>query len=121
VATLITSFDVWASNLPRLEVYGSEGSLSLPDPNTFAGPVRVRTANAKEWVEVPLTHGFTENNRGLGVADMAQAIRDGRPHRANGEMAYHVLDLMQAFEAASQSGRHVEIESRCERPAALQD
>jgi predicted dehydrogenase len=121
VATLITSFDVWASNLPRLEVYGSEGSLSLPDPNTFAGPVRVRTANAKEWVEVPLTHGFTENSRGLGVADMAQAIRDGRPHRANGEMAYHVLDLMQAFEAASQSGRHVEIESRCERPAALQD
>jgi predicted dehydrogenase len=119
VATLITSFDVWAANLPRLEVYGSEGSLSLPDPNTFAGPVRLRKASSKEWVELPLTHGFTENSRGLGVADMAQAIQENRPHRSNGALAYHVLDLMQAFEEASQSGRHLEIESQCERPSAL--
>jgi hypothetical protein len=68
---------------------------------------------------VPLTHGHTENSRGLGVRDMVTAIHGNRPHRANGEMAFHVLDLMQAFEEASTSGQHIEIQSRCERPAAL--
>ena len=55
----------------------------------------------KEWRDVPLTHGYAENSRGLGVADMARAIREGRPHRASGELAYHVLDVMAAFEEAS--------------------
>ena len=119
VATIITSFDVWAANLPRIEIYGSEGSLSVPDPNTFNGPVRLRLANDREWRDVPLTHGFAENSRGLGVADMARAIRENRPHRANGDMAFHVLDLMQSFEEASQSGRHIEIQTRCERPKPL--
>ena len=120
VATVITSFDVWAANLPYIEIYGSEGSLSLPDPNTFRGPVRVKLAKDEEWRDVPLTYGHTENSRGLGVMDMAAAIRENRPHRANGEMAFHVLDLMQSFEEASKSGHHIEIQSRCERPAALQ-
>jgi predicted dehydrogenase len=111
VATIITSFDVWAANLPRIEIYGSEGSLSVPDPNTFGGPVRIRLAKDKEWRDVPLTHGHTENSRGLGVADMASAIRAGRPHRASGELAYHMLDVMAAFEEASTAGRHVAITS----------
>ena len=67
VATMIISFDVWAHNLPRIEIYGSEGSLSVPDPNTFGGPVRIRLAGDAEWREVPLTHPYTENSRGLGV------------------------------------------------------
>ncbi|HEU0291671.1 MAG TPA: Gfo/Idh/MocA family oxidoreductase [Anaerolineales bacterium] len=119
VATVITSFDVWAANLPRLEIYGAEGSLSLPDPNTFGGPVRVKSAKDEEWQEAPLMNGRTEESRGLGVRDMAAAIREGRSHRASAEMAYHVLDLMQSFEEASTSGQHIEIQSRCERPVAL--
>jgi predicted dehydrogenase len=119
VATVITSFDVWASNLPRIEIYGSEGSLSLPDPNTFGGPVRVKSVQDQEWRDVPLLPGRTENSRGLGVSDMAAAIQQDRPHRANGEMGFHVLDLMQSFEEASASGQHIQIQSRCERPAAL--
>jgi predicted dehydrogenase len=119
VVTLITSFDVWASNLPRIEIYGSEGSLSFPDPNTFGGPVQVKSAQDEEWQDVPLTHGHTEESRGLGVSDMTAAIRENRPHRANGEMAFHVLDLMQSFEEASISGKHIEIQSRCERPEAF--
>ena len=119
VATVITSFDVWAANLPRVEIYGSEGSLSLPDPNTFGGPVRLRSAQAEEWQELPLLAGRAEESRGLGVRDMAAAIREDRPHRASGEMAFHVLDLMQSFEEASTSGQHIDIRSRCERPAAL--
>jgi len=119
VATVIMSFDVWAANLPYIEVYGSEGSLSLPDPNTFGGSVLLKSAKDEEWRDVPLTHGHTENSRGLGVSDMVAAIRENRPHRANGEMAFHVLDLMQSFEEASVSGQHIEIQSLCERPAAL--
>ena len=68
---------------------------------------------------MPLTHGYTENSRGIGVADMASAIRAGRPHRASGELAYHVLDVMAAFEDASTAGQHVAITSGPPRVAAL--
>jgi predicted dehydrogenase len=118
IATLTTSFDVWHSQLPRIEIYGTEGSLSVPDPNHFGGPVYLRRATAKEWSEVPLSHS-AEVGRGIGVADMAYALAHGRPHRANGDMAYHVLDLMQSFDEASQQGQHLEIQSRCEQPAPL--
>ena len=119
IATLVTSFDVWASQVPRMEIYGSEGSLSLPDPNTFGGPVQVRKAGKSEWEEMPLQYGNTGNSRGIGVADMAQAMRQDSRHRANGEMAYHVLDIMHAFHEASDQGRHVELTSTCERPQPL--
>jgi predicted dehydrogenase len=119
VATLVTSFDVWASNVPRMEIYGSEGTLSLPDPNTFGGPVRLRRAGDEEWQEVPLKYGHTGNERGMGVADMATAMRTGEAHRANGELAYHVLDIMHAFHDASEQGRHIELNSTCERPEPL--
>ena len=119
VATVITSFDIWAAQLPRIEVYGTEGSLSVPDPNRFGGPVFVRRSTAKEWSEVPLTHGYVENSRGVGVADMAYALRSGRPHRANGEVAFHVVDIMQAFHDSSREGRHVELTSTCSKPAPL--
>ena len=119
VGTIVTSFDVWAAQVPRIEIYGTEGSLSVPDPNVFGGPVFVRRAGASDWSEVPLTHGYTQNSRGIGVADMAYALRSGRPHRANGTMAYHVLDIMHAFHDASREGKHVELSSTCTRPAAL--
>lgn len=119
VATIVTSFDVWAAQLPRIEVYGTQGSMSVPDPNGFGGPVKVRLASDTEWRQVPLTHGYAENSRGIGVADMAYALRSGRQHRANGNLAYHVLDIMHAFLDASDQGRHIELESTCERPAAL--
>jgi predicted dehydrogenase len=119
VATILTSFDVWGAQLPRIEIYGVEGSLSVPDPNGFGGPVSILRANSREWKEVPLTHGYTDQSRSIGVADMAKAIKTGRPHRANGEMAYHVLDLMHAFHDASNKGRHIELQSTCIRPAPL--
>lgn len=118
IGTIIMSFDVWSHNLPRLEIYGSEGSMSVPDPNHFGGPVLVRRAGEKEWQEVPLTHS-DQVGRGIGVADMAYALVYGRPLRASGDLAHHLLDVMQAFDEASQSGRHVEITSTCTRPAPL--
>ena len=118
VGTIITSFDVWSANLPRIEIYGTEGSLSVPDPNIFGGTVMVRRGAAQAWSEIPLTHS-AEISRGTGVADMAYGLVYGRPQRANGDLAYHVLEVMCAFEESSRSGKHVEIQSTCPRPAAL--
>lgn len=117
--TLITSFDVWHHTLPHIEVYGTEGSLQVPDPNTFGGPVRLRRKGDTEWREMPLTHTYTENTRGIGVADMASAIINGRPHRANGDMTLHVLDILHGILEASEDGKHIHLTTTCDRPAAL--
>jgi predicted dehydrogenase len=119
VATMIMSFDVWSANLPRIEIYGSEGSLSVPDPNFFAGPIHLWRHDAREWREMPLASEFVENWRGLGLADMAQALHHGRSHRASGDLAYHVLDIMHAIHDASREGTHVYLTSNCERPGRL--
>lgn len=120
IGTLITSFDAFGgTTLPRIEIYGSEGTLLVPDPNTFGGPVQLRRHDAKDWQEVPLVHGYTENSRGLGVLDMAHAILGGRINRANGELAYHVLEAMHGFHDASDEGRHYVMQSSCERPAPM--
>jgi len=115
IGTIVTSFDVQGSQTPRIEIFGSEGTLSVPDPNTFGGPIRVKRKGANEWEELTLREGYAENARGLGVSDMAVAIREGRPHRTNATLGYHVLDLMHAFHDASEQGRHVMLESTCER------
>jgi predicted dehydrogenase len=120
IGTIITTFDVHAARLPLIEIYGADGSLSVPDPNGFGGAVSLRKGGSKEWEEIPLTHNYADNSRGIGVADMAYSLlRKGRPHRANGAMAYHVLDIMHAFHDASDAGAHVSLASTCERPAAL--
>lgn len=119
IGTIITSFDIWASQLPRIEIYGTEGSISVPDPNTFGGQVLVKCAHHDKWNEIPYTHRYWENSRGIGVADMALALQDGGKNRACGELAYHVLDVMHTFEDASQSGRRTKIESTCGIPAPV--
>ena len=119
LATLITSFDVWHSHLPRIEIHGSEGALSVPDPNTFRGPVLLRRAGDDDWREMPIGHGYTENSRGIGVADMGHALRHNRPHRASGQLAYHVLDTMESLLESARLRRFVRVNSSCERPAPL--
>jgi predicted dehydrogenase len=119
VATVLTSFDVWGATLPFIEIYGSEGSLSVPDPNTFGGPARVLTSKSGQWEEATVSRPFSENSRGLGVADMATGIALDQQHRASGELASHVLEIMQAFGTSSDSGRRVDLDTSCERPAAL--
>ncbi|MDD4890492.1 MAG: Gfo/Idh/MocA family oxidoreductase [Phycisphaerae bacterium] len=118
IGTIVTSFDVWNANLPRIEIHGTEGSLSVPDPNGFGGEVKFCRAWAKEFATVPHTHS-TEVGRGIGIADLAYGLVFGRPHRANGDLANHVLDVMFAFEESSRTGRHVAITTTCDRPAAL--
>ena len=118
VGSIITTFDAQGSELPHMEIYGSEGTLSVPDPNRFDGPVRLKRAGEPAWMEIPLTHS-DKVMRGIGLADMMAAVQAERPHRASGEMAYHVLDLMQSFLDSSQRGEHLQLESSCKRPSAL--
>ena len=118
-AMIITSFDVWAAQLPRIEVYGEKGTLSVPDPNGFGGPVRLWTPATGEWKEVPLTHGFAENYRGLGVADLAYAARDKRHNRASGSLALHVLEVMHAAINAGKTGSYTKIATKCVQPAPM--
>ncbi len=104
--------------MPRLEIYGTDGILYAPDPNMFDGTIRIQRRDGS-IIEQPYSHGFRENSRGLGIADMAHAIRSGRAHRANGELASHVLDITLGIFESSRTERHVTITSRCERPAPL--
>jgi predicted dehydrogenase len=119
VGTIITSFDIYSHTLPWIEIYGTEGTLRVPDPNTFGGPVYVRRFRAEEWSAIPLLKDFPNNSRGLGVTDMAEAIGEGRPHRASGELAYHVLDVMHGIHDASASGQYYNVQSTCVRPEPL--
>ena len=136
-ASLIMSFDVWDSNLPRLEIYGELGSISISDPdpvfgpNRFEGPVHFRTRESARWTYRPRVpgldewevaenmHGFNEDSRGLGLLDLAYAARDGRAPRASGEMAYHVLEVMLGITDGSQKRQFVDIESTCAQPLPL--
>jgi len=119
IGTIITSFAARGSQLPRIEIYGTEGSLSVPDPNAFGGPVRLLAGGSKEWKDVPLLDGYAGNSRSLGLADMALAIRTGREHLVTGRQAYHVLDVMHSFLDSSSVGRHYDITSTFTRPAPL--
>ena len=119
VITAVFSFDVVASSNSPIELYGTKGSMKVPDPNSFGGPVCSFVLGEDAWIEHELTRVYAENIRGIGVADMVQAILENRQHRATGALAFHVLEVMHAFDKSSESGRTIEIESQPERPAAL--
>lgn len=117
--TLVMSFDVQHHTNHPIELHGEHGSLQVPDPNTFGGPVRMRLADAEAWEEVPLVNTYTDNVRGVGAADLAHALLVNRPHRCHSDLALHVLDIMQSLHEAAEQGKHITIQSRCERPSPL--
>ncbi|MDL5055363.1 Gfo/Idh/MocA family oxidoreductase [Oscillatoria laete-virens NRMC-F 0139] len=119
IVTVVMSFDVWEHGHSPIEIYGTQGSLKVPDPNSFEGPVSLHQSGRRGWSDYPLTHGYADNMRSIGAADMIDAIQQGRPHRCSLEMAFHVLDVMHSFEESSSTGRTVEILSTCPQPSAL--
>jgi len=119
VITMIASFDAYRHSHVPIEIYGSQGTLQVPDPNTFGGPVKVFRPEVGEWETVPMPFRYQENSRSIGAADMACAIRNNRPHRASGDLANHVLEIMLAFDKSSQAGGKITLTTTCEQPAAL--
>lgn len=118
VGTIVTSFAVRGHTLPRIQVYGTEGTLDVPDPNGFDGEVKIKKAGDKEWQVVEPTHP-TGYGRAAGLTDMAQAIAADRPHRASGDLALMVLDAMQGFLDSGQTGQAVTLRPADCQPAPL--
>jgi predicted dehydrogenase len=120
-ATMIMSFDTHRMVLPSLAIFGTDGNLQVPDPNHFDGPVRLARAPVRtpaDYAEVAPAHALGRS-RGSGVADLAHALRENRPHRANGELALHVVEIMEAAARSPVEGRHITITSTCERPTPV--
>ena len=139
IGNMTMSFDVWDSEAPRLEIYGTEGTICIPDldpvhgANVFEGPVWYRTRKTsrwefqprptdrpKNWLLAENNYGFNYNCRGLGLLEMAYAIQEGRRPRANGILAHHILEVMLSIELAPDKGGFVDIQSRCEIPTILE-
>jgi predicted dehydrogenase len=127
IGTAQMSFDVWDSDLPHAEIYGTRGTLSLANPGHFDGDVRVRLHGDDAWrVLPPVTELFgavgtrEQSRRGLGVRDLANAV-EGGPHRANAQFAFHVLETLGAVDESSARGEVVHLESTCDRPAPVTD
>ena len=102
--TLLASFDMWRAKLPCIEIHGTEGSLSVPDPNGFGGEPMVFRAGDKDWS--PLLFAHATNTRGLGVLDVASCIRVREAAPRGGGLAFHVLDIMSRSKVVAQ-GKHI--------------
>ena len=118
-STVTMSFEVWASRIPLIEVFGTKGTLAVPDPNRFSDPAEVWTEETGDWTTVDDLAGYADAGRGYGLADMATAIRTNRPHRASGELAFHVLEIMDGIVRAGTEHRVVEMTSTAARPAPV--
>ena len=126
IITLLASWDVWASNHPIMELYGTNGTMDLPDPNFFGGKLTV-TERGGDPVEKSWDHPFSianfedvhANYRGAGLADMALAISDDRPHRCNDAFATHVVEVMTAILEAGETGNVMTLTTTCSRPDAM--
>lgn len=103
----------------HLEIHGTEGVITVHDPNAFGGPVMLLRSGTEPAYSLPLTHGYKEESRGLGAAEMAWAIRNNRPNRASKEMAYHVFEIIHGIILSSENKCFYDMKSTCEKPAAL--
>lgn len=119
ICTFLMSNDVYETGLPHIEIYGSEGSLRCIDPNNFGGDLFLRQPDSPELEPIANEFGYTGNSRGVGVADLCRAIANDRPQRAHGEMAHHVVDVINSILESSDNGNQVVLESTCAQPAPL--
>lgn len=119
ISTVTVSFEVWATRTPKFEVYGTAGTIAVPDPNMFSDTVQLATADHREFREVPVSAGYADAGRGYGLADLARAVETGRPERASGELAFHVLEIMESVVRAGATHSVVELSSTAARPAPV--
>ena len=122
IGTIITSFAVWNAQIfAPITIFGTEGTLGVPDPNSLGNKIWLRKPGEADWTDVPYTHSHADGKQkwGIGVADMAYAIRSGRAHRASGAQAMHVLDAMHGFLDAAESGQSYTLRAQYLRPMPL--
>ncbi len=128
--TFSASWDVWKHRHPAMELYGTDGSLFLPDPNFFGGIVEIADSEGQVRTLDHPDHPFSVTNeeaeegaranyRAAGLADMVQAIREGRDHRCSLELALHVVEALTSILRSGEEGRFIELTTRCARPAPL--
>lgn len=118
LVSLLTTFDVAATQLPKLELYGEKGSLCLTDPNCFGGSILL-SLGGSAYQSVPLDFPYAENCRGLGLWEMARYLCPGRKTPVDGEYALHILQTMEGIQASAQTGQRVILSSNCGRPLPL--
>lgn len=118
LSTLVMSFDAVGTKSANIEIHGETGSLVVPDPNHFEGEVLLRALGAADWSALPVSAGYLEAGRGIGIADLA-STPDGSSPRAGGELAYHVLDIMETLLASTRTGRAEPVSSTAARPSAV--
>ncbi len=128
--SLNASWDVWQHGHAPMELFGDEGTIYVPDPNFFGGTIRY-TQKADPVKKLPKwdhpfavpnqqhSQGMMANYRAAGLADMAIAIGEGRPHRCSMELALHAIDVMTGVLKSGETGKFVAMKTTCERPAAL--
>ena len=117
-ANLVASFEATGQYICDLEVHGTEGVLALPDPNAFAGPLRLKQGRAG-WQEVPVAARDGRDARGIGLHELVEAIAAGRPARASGRFGLHVVEVARGILRSAEEGRAIEIESRVDQPEAM--
>ncbi len=118
--TLVTSFDVHKHDHRPIEIYGTQGSMIVADPNLFGGDILISDA-AGEWKQADQQHRYGDGNfRIIGLADMAEAILKQRPHRASLELSLHVLEVMESISISAQTGQAVTMKHQCKQPLPLQ-
>jgi len=119
IGTFVNSFDIWATRQPYIEIYGTKGTMVISDPNRYEGDVLIRRFRDSDWRVLPQFVEYAEYGRGIGIADMARAIAEDRPHRASAELAYHVTDVIIAMEESGASHREISVSSTAEKPSGL--
>ena len=133
IGTLFTTWDVWYGCGAGLEVYGTEGTLFCPDPNTFGGPVRLlrpedNTARRQDELrfvpwngakEVPLMFDYSVNSRALGLSDMCKALETGRDFRPNYRQQHHVLEILTGIARSAARNEYIPLRTKYERPEPM--
>jgi predicted dehydrogenase len=130
--SFLASWDVWRTALPAIELHGTEGSMQVPDPDYFGGTVRIARGQSN-WVEVdsggktfgyknwPAENPVLADFRGLGLAEMARAISEGRSHRTGAELSIHTLAVMSGIIESAERGMVVDIKETCKRPEVFSE
>ena len=127
VAALFTTFDVYSDAGVAFEIYGTKGTIKVPDPNFFGGPVLLMRGEdqdkdgGRRFCEIPLMYRYTGNSRALGLADMAKALTTGRPHRANSMQQLHVLEVMEGLASSGEDGAVKVMETPFVRQAPMDE